>query len=228
MKQIDTVLLDWDGTLINSSQLSFAAFQKAFRDLGIFLGSDQYQRVYSPDWRNIYRALELPPQKWEEADKLWIQYYGQEIPPMVEGGRRALEDLAEKCCLGVVTSGSRARVWREIDALGLAKYFQTVISGDDVRYKKPHPEGLQTAMKQICREPHTCCYVGDSPEDVEMGKRAGVLTIGIQSRYPGSDRLLNAKPNFCIKSMSQLSDALRFWSSFCRKTRFEARRAARE
>lgn len=208
MKRIDAVLFDWDGTLIDGSQSSFAASQKTFRDLGIFLGIDQYQRVYSPDWRNMYRALKLPPQKWEEADKLWIQYYGQEIPLIVEGGRRALEDLSGKCCLGVVTSGIRARVWREIDALGLAKYFQTVISGDDVRYKKPHPEGLRTAMKHICREPHTCCYVGDSPEDVAMGKRAGVLTIGIQSRYPGRDRLLSAKPDFCIKSMSQLLGAL--------------------
>jgi beta-phosphoglucomutase-like phosphatase (HAD superfamily) len=208
MKRIDTVLFDWDGTLIDSSQSSFVAFQKTFQDLGILVGSDQYQRIYSPDWRSMYQALELPPQKWEEADKLWIQYYGEGIPLMVDGGRSALEYLAERCCLGVVTSGSRARVCREMNVLHLAGYFQTVVSGDDVRYGKPHPEGLQAAMKQICREPQTCCYVGDSPEDVEMGKRAGVWTIGIQSRYPGSGRLLSAKPDFCISSISQLLGAL--------------------
>jgi phosphoglycolate phosphatase-like HAD superfamily hydrolase len=65
-------------------------------------------------------------------------------------------------------------------------------------------------MKQIRREPQTCCYVGDHPEDVEMGKRAGVWTIGIQSRYPGSDRLLSAKPDCHINSMSQLFQVLSF------------------
>jgi phosphoglycolate phosphatase-like HAD superfamily hydrolase len=208
MKQIDTVLFDWDGTLIDSSQSSFAAFQKTFQDLGIFVGSDLYQQVYSPDWRSMYRALELPPQKWETADSLWIQYYGQEIPPMVDGGRRALEDLAGKCCLGIVTSGSRERVGREIQAFDLVKYFQTVICGDEVRYAKPHPEGLQAALKQICREPKACCYVGDSPEDVEMGKRAGVWTVGIPGNYPGSKKLASAQPDLCIDSMSQLLKAL--------------------
>jgi HAD superfamily hydrolase (TIGR01509 family) len=208
MKLIDAVLFDWDGTLVDSSQSSFIAFQKTFRDLGVSLESDQYERMYSPDWRSMYKALALSPQKWEEADKLWIRHYGQEIPSMVDGGRKALDKLAGRCCLGLVTNGSRARVLREIRALDLAKYFQTVICGDDVQCRKPHPEGLQAAMKQICREPQECCYVGDSPEDVEMGQRAGVWTIGIESRYPGSDRLLSARPDFCIKSMEQLLQVL--------------------
>jgi HAD superfamily hydrolase (TIGR01549 family) len=207
MKCIDAILFDWDGTLIDSSLASFTAFQRVCRDLGISLGSEQYEKIYSPDWRSMYQALAIPPHKWDEADNLWIYYYGMETPPMVEGGSRALEEFTEKYCLGVVTSGSRARVCREIGAFGLDKYFQTVISGDDVINRKPHPEGLLVAMQRIRKQPQVCCYVGDSPEDVEMGKRAGVWTVGIHSRYPGSKRLAGAQPDLCIGSMVDLLEA---------------------
>jgi HAD superfamily hydrolase (TIGR01509 family) len=204
MKCIDTILFDWDGTLIDSAKSSFTAFQKVCSDLGISLGSEQYEKIYSPDWRNMYQALAIPRQKWDEADNLWIRHYGTKTPAMVEGGSRALKELAAKYGLGVVTSGSRARVRREINELGLDGCFETVINGDDVLNRKPHPEGLLIAMEQIHKRPQACCYVGDSPEDVEMGKRAGVWTVGIQSRYPGSARLASAQPDLCIRSMAEL------------------------
>jgi HAD superfamily hydrolase (TIGR01509 family) len=207
MKGIDTILFDWDGTLVDSSLSSFTAFQRVCCDFGISLGSEQYEKIYSPDWRSMYQALAIPPQKWEEADDRWIYYYGMKTPPAVEGGLHTLKEFNAKYCLGIVTSGSRARVCREIKTLGFEGYFQTVISGDDVLNRKPHPEGLLIAMKQIRKQPQACCYVGDSPEDVEMGKRAGVWTVGIQSRYPGSRRLASAQPDLRIESMDELLDA---------------------
>jgi HAD superfamily hydrolase (TIGR01509 family) len=205
MKIIDAILFDWDGTLVDTSKAAFAATQSSLNHFGILLESELYEQIYSPNWHNIYEALQLPHHQWDEADNLWLYYYGQEVPVMGEDDRILLDALAGKYCLGVVTNANRSRVRREISALGIAEYFGAVISGDDVQHRKPHPEGLETAMKIIGRKPHACCYVGDSPEDVEMGKRAGVLTIGIISNYPGNKRLLSAHPDFCIDCLSELA-----------------------
>jgi pyrophosphatase PpaX len=203
---IDTVLFDWDGTLIDTAHMTFVAFKRALVDLGISLDGEVYEKIYSPDWRRMYQSLQLPPQKWNEADRLWMKYYGKEIPPLVDGCQRLLEALAGKYCLGIVTSGSRSRVLREIAALGFAGIFKIVITGDDVNCRKPHPEGLLSAMKKICKPPQVCCYVGDSQEDVEMGKNAGVLTIGVRSKYPGRTNLLNAGPDLYIESLPQIME----------------------
>jgi HAD superfamily hydrolase (TIGR01549 family) len=207
MGLVDTILFDWDGTLLDSAPYAFLAFQRAFGELGIALAPDVYERIYSPNWYEMYRALQLPEHRWEEADALWERHYGKTTAPLVEGSRDALDELfCRGYCLGIVTSGSRIRVARELKTLGLEEIFRTVVCSEDVANKKPHPEGLEIAMKYLDKRPETCCYVGDSPVDVEMGKHAGMQTIGILSGYPSSKALPSTHPDFCFESIAQLRD----------------------
>jgi len=201
-KTINTILFDWDGTLLDSAQSAFLAFQKSFKDLGIVLNPETYERVYSPNWYGMYEALNLPEHLWAEADERWTRYYGHQLAPLVPGGGDALQALASRgYSLGVVTSGSRSRVLREIEGLGLSGSFCVVVCNEDVLQKKPHPEGLLLAMERLDRIPESCCYVGDSPVDMEMGKRAGVTTVGIISAYPNSKSLVSAEPDLCFESI---------------------------
>jgi HAD superfamily hydrolase (TIGR01549 family) len=205
MNRVDTVLFDWDGTLVDTAQAAFDAFQKSFRDLGIQFDFDLYERIYSPDWRRMYQMLQLPVDKWQEAEDLWLHYYGLQASEMVCGARQALNELSGAgYSLGIVTSGSQLRVQCEIEKFGLAEVFRAVVCNEDVTNKKPHPEGLETAMSRMGKRHKVCCYVGDCPEDVEMGKRAGVLTIGICGRYPNSRNVKNSNPDFYFESILQL------------------------
>jgi HAD superfamily hydrolase (TIGR01509 family) len=209
MDSVDTILFDWDGTLIDSAQAAFEAFRRSLYDLGVAADFAVYERIYSPDWYAMYEALGLPEKKWQQADDLWIRHYGQPVPDQAPGARDVLNELAGRSfCLGIVTSGSRSRVHREMHTLGWDEVFQVVVCSEDVTHKKPHPEGLEKAMAEIGKHPGCCCYVGDSPDDIEMAKRAGVRTIGIRSGYPGSRKLMNHNPDCCISSLSQLLDCL--------------------
>ena len=205
MESIDTILFDWDGTLVDSASVAFEATRKSLFDLGITLAYDHYKQIYSPDWYKMYEALRLPRDKWQEADDGWILHYGQTISGLVPEGRRTLNELWRRgYCLGIVTSGNQMRVSREINTHGLDQFFQVVVCGEDVTNRKPHPEGLGLAMERIGKEPDDCCYVGDSPADIEMGKRANIRTIGIRSRYPGSNELSNANPDLFFESIALL------------------------
>jgi phosphoglycolate phosphatase-like HAD superfamily hydrolase len=82
-----------------------------------------------------------------------------------------------------------------------------VICSEDVANMKPHPEGLEIAMKRLRKEPGLCCYVGDSPEDIEMGRRARVLTVGIPSRYPASRKLPASNPDLSFASLEEFMAA---------------------
>ena len=205
MDGIDAILFDWDGTLIDTALRSFAAFQKTMQELGVPLDSELYEKTYSPNWYRMYRALQLPESKWQEAEDLWLRYYGLETSPLVMGANHVLVELHLRgYCLGVVTSGSQSRVLREISILGVAGLFKVIVCNEDVSKKKPNPEGLEMAMRLINRRPEACCYVGDSTDDVEMGKRANMRTIGIMGRYPGSRNLANANPDFYLESIIQI------------------------
>lgn len=205
MIMIDTILFDWDGTLFDSAQNAFNAFQKAFLELGLELGFDTYQRIFSPDWHKMYEALELPADQWDKADELWLLHYGNaQSPALLPGVRNALDRLVSRgAALGIVTNGDRARVSREIELLGLTNIFKVLVCGDDVARRKPHPEGLLLAMERLGKKPEVCCYVGDCPEDIEMGKRGGVVTVAIPGLYPVNTQLREAGPDVWCENIDQ-------------------------
>lgn len=205
LKSIDTVLFDWDGTLADTAQESFLAFQKSMTDIGISMSAEVYAEVYSPNWRHMLAALRVPEERWKEVETLWTRHYGVNHPKLMPGARETLQHLAARGFrMGVVSSGYGDRVRYEIGSCRMEKLFQVVICGEDVRQQKPHPEGLELAMQQLGRTPEACCYVGDTFMDIEMGQRASVRTIGIPGRYPGSDKLLGRQPDYVLESIGQL------------------------
>ena len=204
-KSITTLLFDWDGTLFDSATTGLAAFQRTFHDLGVPFTSAFYEANYSPNWYVMYEALELPREEWKRADELWIEHYGEQPALMVEGAYETIIQLNRRGYrLGVVTSGTQKRVTREIKELGLAAIFQAVICNENIVNKKPHPEGLEKAIFGLKTSPEACGYVGDAPEDIQMGKNARVLTVAVPSAYPTSNRLRAADPDIHLESIVDL------------------------
>ena len=206
---ITTLLFDWDGTIVDSAHLGLQAFQKAFTELGEPFMLDVYESTYSPNWYATYEALGLPREKWQRADELWLVHYGDQLAELIEGvGDVLLGFHRDGYKLGVVSSGSHNRVRREIESAQLTDIFSVVICNDQVTNRKPHPEGLEKALEQISSRSNETVYVGDSPEDIQMGKAANVLTVGVKGSYPGNSRLLGAEPDIYLESLADLTNHL--------------------
>ncbi|HXI91784.1 MAG TPA: HAD-IA family hydrolase [Blastocatellia bacterium] len=203
--RITTLLFDWDGTLFDSALAGFLAFQRTFDDLGINFTREFYEARYSPNWYAMYEALNLSKEKWQAADELWLGHYGEQPPKLVHGaGTTILELQSRGYRLGIVTSGTHRRVALEIEQLGLASNFEAVICNEHIVNKKPHPEGLEKAMRLLAIDRNACSYVGDAPEDVQMGKSARVLTVAVRSSYPTSRHLLIERPDIHLESISDM------------------------
>ncbi len=204
---VTALLFDWDGTLVDSAQLGLTAYEKSFAELGIPFDHETYRAVYSPNWLSVYEGLGLPKEQWQLADELWTQHYGEQCAELIKGAGETVAELRQKGYrLGVVSSGNDCRVNREIKELGLAGFFEVVICHEQIRNRKPHPEGLETAMRSLGCSQTESCYVGDTPEDIEMGKGAGVLTVGVRSAYPTSWKLRSSDPDLYLESLAELAN----------------------
>lgn len=208
-KQLEGVLFDWDGTLIDSYHADTSAYLAMFKEMGIGWGLEELEKNYSPNWYQVYRAAKLPRKLWNDADRAWRTHYAKHRPRLISGVRRVLARVRGKHRLGLVTSGDRDRVLRQLREFRLTRLFSARICSGDTPRKKPHPEPLRLALRQMELEPASCVYVGDSPQDVEMARSAGVLAIGVLGPFPTERRLRAARPEFLIRSLEELPDVLK-------------------
>lgn len=193
--RLQAVLFDWDGTLVNTAEASYRCYEKLFGSYGIAFDRDAFRRTYSPNWHLTYSALGLAEDRWAEADARWLEHYCEEEVVLIDGARDALLRVRRAGLrAGIVTSGDRARVGRELDDLGLASLFEVVVCAEDIVYRKPHPEALLLALDKLGVGAAEAVYVGDSPEDVQMARAAGVMAVGIPGGFPNRDALAAARP----------------------------------
>jgi len=209
MPDLAAVLFDWDGTLLDSAEASYRCFVRLFDSYGIGFDRALFGRTYSPNWQRTYEAVGLAPEHWPEADQRWLAHYGAEENRLVPGAREALIRLDEAgIAQGVVTSGDRSRVSREIAGLGVERYFRTVVFGGDARNRKPHPEALLLALDRMAVAPDRAAYVGDSPEDEEMARAAGVRAVGVPGGFPNREALAASRPDVLAPDVLSAVNAL--------------------
>lgn len=195
-RRLQAVLFDWDGTLVNTAEASYRCYEKLFGSYGIAFDRDAFGRTYSPNWHLTYSALGLAEERWPEADARWLAHYCEEEVVLIEGAREALLRVREAGLVaGIVTSGDRVRVGRELAGFGMAALFQVIVCAEDTVKRKPHPEALLLALSKLGLGPGEAAYIGDSPEDVQMAQAAGVLAVGIPGGFPNRESLAAARPD---------------------------------
>ena len=204
------VLFDWDGTLLNSHAADTAAYLAMFRAMGIPWGMAELEEHYSPNWYRVYRSALLPKSKWAMADRIWRANYAAQRPKLIPGVRRVLTHVGRQHRLGLVTSGDRDRVHKQLKDFALWDAFAARVCNGDTRQRKPHPAPLQLALRRMRLAPETTVYVGDSPEDLQMARSAGVrAAIAVLGPFPTEKRLRAAKPDALLESILELPEALK-------------------
>lgn len=104
-------------------------------------------------------------------------------------GIAELLDHLDACSLpwGIVTNKPARFTQPLTQQLGLNLRAACIISGDETKHTKPHPEPLLTASKQLTLSPSECIYLGDDIRDVKASLAAGMEPIIAKYGYLGDD-----------------------------------------
>jgi HAD superfamily hydrolase (TIGR01549 family) len=183
LKNIRGLLFDLDGTLLDSFPVHYAAYHAMFARLGIHIEDEQFLATYSPNWFLTYEAMGVPREQWEQADRIWMEEALKHTPQLFPDMPATLAQLRAAYRIGIVTSGERNRVLADLEGTGVLSAFEVIITGSDVQARKPAPEGLELALRQMGLRPDEALYVGDTPSDYEMARAAGVRFVYIPSQF---------------------------------------------
>jgi len=209
MKAVRAVVFDLDGTLLDSLASHHTVYRKVFAELGLRLEDADYARHYSPNWYIFYERMGVPQARWADADRIWLRHYMEEVPQPREGADALLAAVKNSGrSLGLVTSGERSRVECDIHRVGWTQVFGIVVCGGDVEQRKPLPGPLLHALAALRTAPSFALYVGDTIEDVQMGKAAQTLTAAVLGGFSGREVLEAASPDYLVGSLPELIELL--------------------
>src|SRR5579862_5832659 len=91
-----------------------------------------------------------------------------------------------------------------VEALGLGQFFSQVYGGNSFVTKKPDPEGARKLMQEYGVQPHKAAIVGDSHVDVDTGRNAGLVTIGVTYGF-APHTLVDDPPDVLVDHPDELS-----------------------
>ncbi|MBV9233202.1 MAG: HAD family hydrolase [Candidatus Eremiobacteraeota bacterium] len=181
------VLLDLDGTLVDSTEAHAVSWQRAFQRHGyevplerlrrwIGMGGDKLLPQVNPALRE-----ETEPGKSIAAlrGELFMKDWLPRLKP-TNGARALLERIGEEKLLRVIASSAQAdEVKALLEVAGLSDVVDITTNSDEVDRSKPDPDVVSKALDKAHTRPEEAAYLGDTPYDVTAAHRAGVIAIGI-------------------------------------------------
>ncbi|KPP97146.1 MAG: phosphoglycolate phosphatase [Marinobacter sp. HL-58] len=186
-----TVLFDLDGTLIDTAPDFIRCLNELRQAHGLPpLLAPHIRRSVSNGARAMIRVgFGLEPEHPDYLAKhtAFLDLYEAGVAvetTLFEGVEGILNDLeARGIPWGIVTNKPVRFAAPLIQALGLEERCATLICPDHVTHRKPHPEALLLACREVGANPAAGVYVGDHERDIEAGRNAGMKTIAVRYGY---------------------------------------------
>ena len=208
--EVDSVIFDMDGVIIDSHPAHRRAWQEFLRTLGKDVSDHELDFIL--DGRKRHEILrhflgEVSEAKLREYGRRKDRIFEEtslEVRP-VPGAVEFIKDVKRQGIkLAIATSASRSRTGSTLQRLGLADHFSVVVTGDDVREGKPDPAVYRLVCRRIKSDVRRSIAIEDAVSGVRAAREAGLKCVGVGSA-PGEDKLRQAGAAHVIENFLGVS-----------------------
>ena len=208
---MNTVILDFDGTIADTKSLIVSTMQQTLSVLGLPARSDEAcaSMIGLPLRQTFTDLIPMDDETADLCDKTYRELFMQNNKPgIVKLFPHVRETIAELYAMGIIitvaSSRGRDTLVSFLDEMGLMMYISKVVSSQDVEQAKPAPDMVYVIMEHSEAEKEDVLMVGDTVFDIDMGKNAGVKTCGVTYGNGKIDELSHA--DSIINDFAQLLD----------------------
>lgn len=189
------LLFDLNGTMVDDMQYHARAwFHILNHELGANLTKDQVDaQMYGKNEELLVRVFgdRFSLEQMHEIAMEKERRYQHEFRPhlkLIEGLKAFLDrGLKEGIAMGLGTAAIRFNVDFVLDNLGVRKYFDAIVTAQDVSMSKPHPETYLRLAEELNISPLSCLVFEDAPKGVEAAQNAGMKAVAITTMNPPED-----------------------------------------
>ena len=208
---IDAVLFDMDGTLVDSEPLSWRAIEQAFKMRGLTPEDHEPSTFHGVTWEAISVTLsstlpeESAPITAEELQSVFHQLHITEPPNMIEGAQDALLRARQTLPTAICTSSHRQSLEALLHRLRVLDLLPACVSAEDCTRSKPDPQGYRLAADRLKVSPGRCLVFEDSLAGVKAAQAAGMTVVAIVGES-GRGSAIAQEAHEAIANFTELPD----------------------
>jgi len=218
MLMAKAVIFDLDGTLADTKRGVVQSFQKALREAGCVVNDEFIERrigigtkkTIIEAFRECHMRFDVLILEKVAREKIGIQVGLTESVSLFDGVTELLEALHGKMRIALATMSNRKVVDKLLLEKGIYRYFDVVISADEVVNPKPDPEVFLMSAKKMGVDSIDCVVVEDSVFGVKAAKEANMKCIAVSSGVYSGKELQEEHPDMVINSLSEKEKILGF------------------
>jgi HAD superfamily hydrolase (TIGR01549 family) len=220
-RKLQAVLLDIDGTLVDSNDMHADCWVEAFARFGVQVPRDTIRiqigkggDLLVPDTLNARQMREFGDELKESRGELWKEKYMTRVQPF-PGAIEAIRALAErKIRLAFASSSNEDEVEYYVELLGVEDLLEGTTSKKDAEFSKPSPEIFQAALERVQGDPARTLVVGDTPYDILAAHRCKLAVAALRCGGFPHDTLTKAEFLFddlaaMVKELDRVDDYFR-------------------
>lgn len=202
------IIFDMDGTLVETTEADFKAWQRVFRDHGRELSFEDYFPLLGRKSQDVVEhVLHLKGEEAQENMRRKMYYFEAFIEEnglqLLPGANGLLEELKSAGIpLGLATSSRQPKMQMVLEKTGLFSFFNTIVTGEMVEQGKPSPDIFMLTAERMGIHPSECVVVEDAVHGITAARTAGMKSVAIVSTHEAAQL---KEAHLVINSYSELS-----------------------
>ena len=186
MGQIKAIITDFDGTLVNTFLANLLAYKEAFKKFGYELTKTQYKQCYGLRYDDFCDKMKI-----KQEDRKPIKNFKKKIYPSFFRHTTLNVNLFDFIChlkksCGIKTciasTATKENLYGLLKYFNIEKYFDIIITGENVAHGKPNPEVYNKALTLLDCEPDEALVFEDSDIGCEAAEGAEINYIKILNK----------------------------------------------
>jgi len=207
---VEAIIFDMDGTLVNSIPIYLSTFERIFQeDMNLEPPADVIRRQFGKNSKDIMRGIleEMGIESSDtEIERVLIDVRKGFLERLKDimilpGAFELLDEVEGKYPLALATSSGRNYTSMVLSNLGLDKYFDAIVTANDVQQAKPAPDVYLKAAELLEAKPTRCLAFEDAVYGVRSARSAGMKVVAVTTGSSSKAELLPERPDHIVTSL---------------------------
>jgi HAD superfamily hydrolase (TIGR01509 family) len=214
----EAVLFDWDGTLADTRRVILVSFKRALKTVEVEVADEFIERRIGTGAEKTFREiLEASGKRFDDAliknlvkEKVQTEIEQSADVKLFPGAIELLEALHGKIRLALASMNNRAIIDYLISQMNLNRFFEVVLTVEEVTKFKPDPEIFLKCASHLGANPKKCVVVEDSIFGVQAANAAGMGCVAVLTGAYTKAELEKANPGLVVNSLAEIDRLLPF------------------